>query len=69
MLGAHKLPSDLLGEVLMRVPNPDTRILALVLKPWHEAMSLKSNPRVWGRLIVAGAKPGVLMTLICDAKV
>jgi ankyrin repeat protein len=64
-----KLPSDLLGQVLLRVPNLDAMTLALVNKSWFEAVGLDSNPKVWGRLLLAGGKPGVLESAIRNAKV
>jgi hypothetical protein len=60
----NNFTSDLLGQVLVRVIKPDIRIMAIVHKSWHEASSLDSNPRVWGRLLVAGIKPGVLVRAI-----
>jgi hypothetical protein len=65
----HKLPPDQLGQVLLRAPNPDIRILSLVQKSWPEAVRLESNPRVWGRLLLAAAQPGVLIGAIRNAKV
>jgi hypothetical protein len=69
MPDVHKLPPDLLGQVLIRVQTPDIKMLALVHKSWHEVVSLVSNPRVWGRLIVASGKPRVLIRTICNCKV
>jgi ankyrin repeat protein len=65
----HHLKSDLLGQVLVRVIKPDIRIMAIVHKSWHEASSLDSNPRVWGRLLVAGIEQGVHVRAILNDKV
>jgi hypothetical protein len=69
MPAVHKLPPDLLGQVLIRVQYTDTKILSLVHKPWHQVVSLDSNPRVWGRLHMASRGPGVLVWTICNDKV
>jgi hypothetical protein len=69
MAAVHRLPPDLLGQVLIRVQKLDIKILALVHKSWHEVVSLDSNPRVWGRLLMASGKPGVLVRAVQNRKV
>jgi hypothetical protein len=69
MSAVHKLPPDLLGQVFLRVQSPDIKSLALVNKSWHEVVSLDSNPSVWGRLLMASGKPGVLGRIIRNSKV
>jgi hypothetical protein len=69
MPAINKLSCDLLGEMLLRTEHLDIKTLALVHKSWHEAVSLESSPRVWGQLVMARAKAGVLVRTIMNSKV
>jgi ankyrin repeat protein len=60
---AEQLPSELLIQILLLVPDPDISSLSGVCKSWHKAVSLKHNPNVWGRIIVESKGPEVIMSV------